>query len=308
MLILVAGWAICFIAGVTLQSRLRDPQRASYLLFQLVLWVLSPLAVVYAYTTIEIRRGLLAAFFCVVAASWLTLLIGMCWGRLAGRREAEVGVLAYAIAIGNSSILGYPLATLLFGGSGLALAVVFAEFQFLVPTQGISFGLGRHYAGPDALSRRVIGLGGLLRSWFLSPPALAGAVAVALRLAGLDLTAAVNHFGGIVGMLLGFVGFLQLGLAISLGPLRHRRGDMWRAAVTIVLRSSLGPLLLLLAHWMLGVDIPSVFYLLAAMPVAFYTMIVAAVFDMERELARLLVVISTVLALAAVVAWQVVLG
>ncbi len=101
-------------------------------------------------------------------------------------------MLAYATAMGNTAILGYPLATLVFGGPGLALAVVFTEFQFLIPTQGVILGLGRHYAGPDSLGRQATGLRDLLRSWFLNPPVVAGAAAVALRLAGVDLTPVVK--------------------------------------------------------------------------------------------------------------------
>jgi predicted permease len=308
VLINVAGWALCFVVGVALQRRLRDPQRASYILFLLVLWVLSPLIVVYGYTTVEVRLGLVAAFACVVAAAWITLLTGMLWGRLGSRTPAETGVLAYGTTMGNTAILGYPLATLAFGGPGLALAVVFTEFQFLIPTQGVILGLGRHYAGPDSLGRQATGLRDLLRSWFVNPPVVAGAAAVALRLVGVDLSAAVSHYGTTVGLLTGFVGFTQLGLAISLEPLRHDRGDVWRTAVTVVLRSSVGPLVLLLIGWVAGIHIPGVFLLLAAMPVAFYTMVVSAVFDMDRELARLLVVVSTVLVVAGVLVWQLAVG
>ena len=157
MLINIAGWAVCFLAGVALQRRMRDPQRAWYALFLFVLWVLSPLAVVYGYTTVAVRPELAAAFACVAAAAWITLLTGMLWGRLGGRDRGEGGVLAYATAMGNTAILGYPLATLAFGGPGLALAVVFTEFQFLIPTQGVILGLGRRYAGPDSLGRQATG-------------------------------------------------------------------------------------------------------------------------------------------------------
>jgi predicted permease len=68
------------------------------------------------------------------------------------------------------------------------------------------------------------------------------------------------------------------------------------------------PLVLLASGWVAGVHIPGVFLLLAAMPVAFYTMVVSAVFDMERELARLLVVVSTPAVIAGVLIWQSVLG
>jgi len=304
VLISIAGWLVCFAAGVALQRRLRDPQRASYTLFLLVLWVLSPLAVLYGYTTVSVRPGLVAAFGCVVAAAWATLLTGMLWGRLGSRTHAEAGVLAYATAMGNTAILGYPLATLVFGGPGLALAVVFTEFQFLIPSQGVILGLGRHYAGPDSLGRKAVGLRQVLRSWLLNPPVVAGAVAVTLRLLGVDITPLVKPVGPVIGLLFGFVGFLQVGLAVSLKPLRHRRGDLWRTAVTIALRSGLMPLLLLLLARLLGVHIPGVFLLLAAMPVAFYTMVVSAVFDLDRGLARLLVAVSTPAVIAGVLIWQ----
>ena len=46
---------------------------------------------------------------------------------------------------------------------GLALAVVFTEFQFLIPSQGVILGLGRRYAGPDSLGGQATGLRDLLR-------------------------------------------------------------------------------------------------------------------------------------------------
>jgi predicted permease len=308
VLISIAGWAVCFLAGVALQRRLSDARRASYALFLFVLWVLSPLAVVYGYTTVAVRPELVAAFACVVAAAWVTLLTGMLWGRLGGRARSEAGVLAYATAMGNTATLGYALATLAFGGPGLALAVVFAEFQFLIPTQGVILGLGRRYAGPDSLGRQATGPRDLLRSWLLNPPAIIGAVAVALRLLGVDITALVDPVGPVVGLLIGFVGFLQLGLAVSLVPLRHDRRDLWRTAVTVVLRSALMPLILLAIGWLAGIHVPGVFLLLAAMPVAFYTMVVSAVFDLDRELARLLVAVSTPAVIAGVLIWQLAAG
>ena len=69
MLISIAGWPACFAIGVALQRRLRDPHRLSHLIFMIVLWVLSPLVVIYAYTTVVLRPELLAAFACVIVAN-----------------------------------------------------------------------------------------------------------------------------------------------------------------------------------------------------------------------------------------------
>jgi predicted permease len=304
VLISVLGWVLCFSIGVSLQRRLRDPQRLSHFIFMLALWVMSPLVVVYAYTTVTIHAELLVAFGCMVAATWITLGTGMLWGRLAGRGSREAGVMAFATAMGNCGTLGFPLTTLAFGGQGLALAVIYAEFQYLIPTDGVMLGLGRHYAGPNSKGLRAPGLRKLLRSWLLNPPVIAGAAAVALRVAGVDLTPYVSPIGPFVGLLFGLVGFLQIGLAISLEPLAHDRSELWRAAVTIALRCGLLPVVLLTLGWVVGVPIPGVFLLLAAMPVAFNTLVVSAVFDLDRELARLLVAVSTPLVIAAVFVWQ----
>jgi predicted permease len=304
MLISVLGWVLCFSIGVSLQRRLRDPQRLSHFIFMLALWVMSPLVVVYAYTTVTVHVELVAAFGCLVAATWVTLGVGMLWGRLAGRGSREGGVMAFATAMGNCGTLGFPLTTLAFGGQGLALAVIYAEFQYLIPTDGVMLGLGRHYAGPDSKGLRAPGFRKLVRSWLLNPPVIAMAAALALRLSGVDLTPYVSPIGPFVGLLFGLVGFLQIGLAISLEPLAHDRSELWRAAVTMVLRCGLLPVLLLTLGWVTGIPIPGVFLLLAAMPVAFNTLVVSAVFDLDRELARLLVAVSTPAVIAAVLIWQ----
>jgi predicted permease len=236
------------------------------------------------------------------------LLVGMAWGRFGGRDRAEAGVLACTTTLSNTAILGYPLAILAFGGPGLALAVVYTEFQFLIPTLGVLLGLARHYAGPRSRGGAAPGLRRLFRSWLVNPPVVVGAVAVALRLLGVDITALVAPIGPVVGLVIGFIGFLQLGLAISLEPLRHTRGDVWRTAVTVVLRSCLAPLVLFGLGRLTGIAVPGVLLLLAAMPVSFFSLIVSTVFDLDRELGRLVVVVSTVAVIAGVVVWQVALA
>ena len=304
MPITIIAWALCLAGGIALQRRLRDPRRASHILFLIVIWIAAPLVVIYAYTTVVIQVQLLAAFAAAIAASWLTLLIGMVWGRLAGRQRRECAIMAFATGMGNTGSVGFPLATVVFGGPGLALAVIYAEFQFLIPVDAVVLGLGRHYAGPRSRGAAAPGLRRLIRSWLLNPPVVAGVVAVALRLLGVDISDLVAPFGPAMGVAIGLLGFVQLGLATPLTPLAHDRAELWRALVTLVLRCGLAPLILFAMGWLAGVHIPGVFLLLAAMPVAFNTMVVAAVFDLDAELARLLIAVSTPLVIAGVLVWQ----
>ena len=305
MLINLVAWVVSFTCGITLQRRLRDPRHASHTLFLISLWIAAPLVVLYAYTTVVVQVELFAALAAVVLASWITLLVGMIWGRLSGLERHRGGVLAFATCIGNTGTLGFPLTTIVFGGPGLAIAVLYTEFQYLIPVDGVILGLGRHYAGPASRSTPAPGARRLIRSWLLNPPVVAGAIAVALRLLHVDITALVSPIGPVMGLVFGLLGFLQLGLATPLKPLAHDRGELWRAGLTIVLRSVMAPLILFGIGGLLGVHIPGVFLLLAAMPVAFNTMVVSAVFDLDTELARLLIAVSTPLVVAGVLIWQV---
>ena len=76
--------------------------------------------------------------------------------------------------MGNTGTVGFPLTTVVFGGAGLALAVIYAEFQFLIPVEAVILGLGRHYAGPNSRGGAAPGVGRLLRTWVFNPPVVAG--------------------------------------------------------------------------------------------------------------------------------------
>jgi len=303
-LVLAAGWLACFVVGVGLQRRSRDPKRLSHILFLVLFWGTSPLVVFFSYTTVELEATLAAAMAVVVCASWLVLGIGLLWGRLAGRSRSERGSLAIATAMGNTSFVGYSLATIVFGPAGLALAVIYSEFQFLVPSLAVSTGVARHDAGPQAHVPAATGVAGLVRSWAVNPPVAAGVLALALRFAGVDLTGVVEPVGPPVGVAIGMFGFAQVGLAMPLGRLVHTGSDLWRAAVTLALRCLAAPLILFALGAVSGVEVPGVFLLLAATPVAFHTLVLARVYDLSAELLRLLIIVSTPLVVVAVLVGQ----
>ena len=68
------------------------------------------------------------------------------------------------------------------------------------------------------------------------------------------------------------------------------------------IRFAVAPLALYGLGWAIGAEIPSAFLLGAAMPSAFHLLILARVFDLRPHLMRLLVLGSTVPAVAVVVA------
>ena len=199
MALTAAGWVLCLLAGFALQRRVRRPDRLSHLLFLVTYWGTAPLVVFFAYTTVRVELTLFASMLAVIASSWLVLGLGFLWGRAAGRSDAQRGSLTLGVALGNTSIVGYPLAVLAFGPGGLALAVVYSEFQFLIPALAVSVGVARRFAGRDAYGSPAPGPRALVRTWVINPPVVAGLVAVALRAGGVDLRDAVAPLGPAVG-------------------------------------------------------------------------------------------------------------
>jgi predicted permease len=304
VILTAAVWAAGLAAGIALQRRVRRPQRLTHILFLATFWVTSPLMVFFAYTTLAPGAGLLAAMTLVVATSWLVLALGFGAARLAGSGAAERGAMVLGAGLGNTGIVGYPLAAAVFGPPGLALAVVYSEFQFLIPVLAVSTGVARRFAGPGACAPGAPDLRTLLRSWVVNPPVAAGVLAVALRLAGADLRDAVEPLGSAAALAIGLFGFVQVGLAAPLELVAHTLVDLGRAGLTLAVRCGAGPLALLGLGRITGVEIPGAFLLLAATPVAFHTIVLARVYALDGALLRLLVAISTPAVIAAVLLWQ----
>jgi predicted permease len=84
----------------------------------------------------------------------------------------------------------------------------------------------------------------------------------------------------------------------------HTLADLGRAGLTLALRCGAAPLALLGLGWVTGVEIPGPFLLLAATPVAFHTIVLARVYDLDGALLRLLVAVSTPAVIATVLVWQ----
>jgi predicted permease len=303
----VALWALCLLLGIVLQRR-GGHARLNERLWRAYFFSIAPAIVLFAYSTVTVDRSLVASLLLVAVTSWAVLGLALAYGALVARSRAERGAIALCSAWGNSAALGYPLTQLAFGSHGLALQALFAQFAFGVPAVAVSTTVARTY-GAAAERPTDTRRGARLRTALLAnPPLLVAVVAVALRVAGVDLRAVVTPLGHAAGRITGLVGFLQLGLSMPLHRVAHDAGDLRRAAGVLVLRHAVAPLLLVASAAALGVDVPAVFVLGAALPVAFHLVTLAAVFDVRPDLVRLLVVVSTIGGVAAIVAGVAVFG
>jgi predicted permease len=162
-----------------------------------------------------------------------------------------------------------------------------------VPASSVTVAVARtHGERTPALSRAS-----RRRAVLLNPPLIAAAVAAGLRLVGVRVPG-LGAAGSVAADLVGPCGFLLLGLSIPLERFEHGAVELRRAAGALLVRFAGGPLLLLAAATALGAHPPAAFYLLAGMPSAFNLLALARVYELRPRLMRLLVVGSTVPALA----------
>jgi predicted permease len=292
-ILLVAGFA----AGVALQRHRRHADLQRWL-WDAFFWTIAPAAAIYAYTTVAIDRSLVASLVIVATSSWLLLGLSILLVRFASHDDPERGAVVLAAGWGNTVALGYPLANFAYGADGLALQVLYAQFYYGVPGIAISTSIARMY-GIDRPGRK--GLRAALRT-ALNPPVVAAVTAIGLRIAGVDLRDLATSLGHAAGAASGPVGLLQLGMALPLERVSHGVRDLRLASLALGLRHGAAPLIVYALGVATGVDVPAVFILAAAAPVAFHIVTLSRVFGLRSDLVRLLVVTSTVVGGALMVA------
>jgi predicted permease len=262
-------------------------------------WTVTPALVFTAFTTVSFDRELGLALAAAVAASWLVIALGYGYARAVASERDERGALALGAGFPNTGFLGYPLAQLALGTDGLALIVLYDRLGWLVPSSAVSTVIarlhGRRHGAERQGARR-------LQVFLVNPPLAAAVAAVALRLGGADLTAAVEPLGRLAAEIVGPAGFFLLGLVLPLEPPAHDVPELRKAAGVFAIRFAAAPLVLLGCGAALGADIPAAFFLGAAIPCAFHLLVLARVFEVRPQLVRLLVVGSTLPAVVAVVA------
>jgi predicted permease len=256
----------------------------------------SPALVLVTFLELRLDRRLVLALAAAVLATWAVAAAGFAYARLVARERDERGALTLAAGWANTGFVGYPLAQLAFGPHGLALAVLYDRLAWLVPASSISVTVGR-LLGRSATA--APSPGSRLRALLLNPPLLALVAALVLRARGVEVPAAAT-VRDVSAALVGPFGFLMLGLSLSIEPVAHAADELRRALGALAIRFAGGPLALLGAGALLGAHVPHVWYLLAAMPPAFNTLVIARVYDVRPALTRLLVVGATVPAVAVV--------
>ncbi len=286
---------VALVVGLFLQ-RLRSEERVRDWIWNVSFWLVIPVLVFATFLTVSLTSRLGLAIAAVIASTYLLFGLSHLYARLVTKERDERGALTLAGTVGNTGFIGYPLAQLAFGHSGLTQAVVYDQLSFGVPMSSISVVVGRLFG------KRSVDTSGRSRLAvvLLNPPLWALIAALSLRAAGVHIPR-IGTVENAAAALIGPLGFLMLGVSLPLEQVEHDLIEVARAIGAMALKIGAGPLILFAIGTALGAHIPSTFYLLAAMPPAFHLLTIARVYDMRPALMRLMVVAATIPVVVAVV-------
>jgi predicted permease len=279
---------VALAVGLFLQ-RLRSQERVRDWIWNISFWLVIPVLVFATFLNVSLTSRLGMAVAAVIASTWLLVGLSYLYARLVTKERDEQGALTITGAIGNTGFIGYPLAQLVFGHTGLTQAVIYDQLSFGVPMSSVSVAVGRLFG------KRATATGGRSRlaAVLLNPPLWTLIAALSLRAAGVH----IPHIGkveDVAAAVIGPYGFLVLGVSLPLERVEHDLTEVARATGAMTLKIGVGPLILLAIGAAFGAHIPSTFYLLAAMPPAFHLLTIARVYDMRPALVRLMVVAATI--------------
>jgi predicted permease len=286
---------VALVVGLSLQ-RLRAQERVRDSIWNVSFWLVIPVLVFATFLNVSLTSRLGLAVAAVITSTWLLVGLSHLYARLVTKERDERGALTLAGSIGNTGFIGYPLAQLAFGHSGLTQAVVYDQLSFGVPMSSVSVVVGRLFG------RRSVDTSGRSRLAvvLLNPPLWALIAALSLRAGGVHIPR-IGTVENVAATLIGPLGFLMLGVSLPLEQVEHDLVEVARATGAMALKIGAGPLILFAVGTAFGAQIPSTFYLLAAMPPAFHLLTIARVYDMRPALMRLMVVTATIPVVAAVV-------
>lgn len=282
-----------FLAGLVVQ-RWSQPSRMRDAMWWMSYNLLAPLVSIAGFASVTLNGPLLGSLLAVVVSSWLVLALSRTYARYVGPDPAERGAIALAGAFGNTSFLGLPVAGLFFGDAGVALMALYAQLRWVLPEIAVTVATAEAYGEPSR-ARPFRSLG----RYVVNPPTIAALLTIALRVSGVDMVEQGLLVGRLMALIVGPFGFLLLGLSLPLDPWSGS-GLSLRDLGALVIRHALSPLCLLVVAAVLRVNVPAAFIVGSAMPCAFNLVVIARLFDVDARKTRSLVLISTALALAAI--------
>ena len=294
---------ICMIAGYLLRISGKLPEDSARALNTFVIYVAFPALVIHHVPVALELSGITMKLLIPISMPWLQLLFGFLGFSLLGRalkwRPETVGALVLTAGLGNTSMVGFPILEALLGPESLKVAIIVSQAGSFLALSTIGLMIASSYANRDA------SLKGTVKRLFLFPPFLALIFSLVIYFARLDLPDSVDVVLMKLAAALVPVALVSVGSQIKFG-ISSVNAYKKPLAIGLAYKLVLAPIIFGLIYIGIVHDFSlhcEVTLLESAMAPMITGAIVAEQFELDGELAYLMVGVGIPLSLLTVPCW-----
>jgi predicted permease len=288
---------VCLLLGIILRRTKRLPASAPATLNGFILTISLPAIALLSLHEVALNRHLLFP----IGMAWLlfALAVSFFWlvSRLMGWHRRALGALILTGGLGNTSFVGFPLLTALYGAGAIQTGILTDQpGSFFVLSS-----LGVFTAA--SLASRSASFGGIIRSLLRFPPFIAMLAALALH--PVPYPPALREILEKLSATLIPLALVSVGLQMDLKPALLRQYGT-ELVTGLLFKLALGPALIALLYvGILGAhgEMIQITLVQAAMAPMITGAILASDYDLEPELANLMVAVGIPLSLVTVPLW-----
>ncbi|HEY9721157.1 MAG TPA: AEC family transporter [Oscillatoriaceae cyanobacterium] len=261
----------------------------------LVLYVTLPALIFMALYHAKLSWSLLY----MPAIAWVVVLSGLALGYAIARAlkldRPDMGALMLVVAFANTTYFGYPIIQAFYGTQQLTLAIFYDQLGATLAVNTLGFLVA------SAMGESRVKLGQLLKRLLTFPPVWALVLGLGLHGVALPplLTQLLEHVGDLTSPVIMF----SIGLSLRFSAWRENLGLV---AIATSCRLVLLPLVALALTRVLGLPLPfeQAAVMQAAMPVMFFSLSLALLFNLRLNLVVNTIMLSTVLSFLTLPIWH----
>ncbi|HBE17299.1 MAG TPA: transporter [Cyanobacteria bacterium UBA11149] len=278
------------------------PQQMPLWIGKFLFWIGIPVSIIAFLRNADLSGSIWIA----PVVGWMAILLGLglswlWWERRSGEQKvsATQGSFILAAMVGNTGYLGFPISLALVGQKYFAWALFYDMLGTVLGAYGLGVVLAARFGKGGE------GYGHLWRSLAINPALWSLPFGLAFREIHLPLRSQQ--------ILSGFA-WIAIALAVILIGMRLSQLSSWgkitEAAVSLSIKMFLVPLVLGLFLFLLGISGSPllVIVLQMAMPPAFATLVLAEVYDLDRDLAVTALSLGSVALLLTLPIWLLLFG
>lgn len=294
---------VCFVLGIFFRRYKFFPPNAPLALNRFVIYVSLPALTIAQIHRLDLSSG---SMLVPVSMPWLTYVMGFAFFHFVGKKtkmpKKTIGTLTLTGSLGNTSFVGFPLLEALFGAGAIAVGILVDQPGSFLIAGSLGVASAAYYAGGSVRLKYIV------RKVFTFPPFLSLLIAFPLR--AITMPPEAFHVLDRLGATLIPLALVSVGMQLHFHPEKIKsnfKNLCWGLGYKLFLVPLVCTLVYLTIFQQYN-QTTLVTLVEAAMAPMITAGIIAAEYDLDIELANLMVGLGIPISLVTAPAWAWVLG